>query len=108
MSENAAVIFGERLHNLRKRRNLSQEELGLALGRTKNNISQLENGKREPNLALLTAISNYFGVSTDYLLGLTDQMEKPSVIPLILYEKMRLRLAEPGDPLPFFTTDSGD
>lgn len=35
-------------------------------------LSQIENGKRTPETAALIDFSNFYGVSVDYLLGLTD------------------------------------
>lgn len=64
--------FGRRLKSLRLRNNMTQEELGKLLGKTKNSISQYETGKREPDLETLKIISDYFTVSLDYLLGKTD------------------------------------
>lgn len=38
----------------------------------KSTYASYEYGKREPNIEMLTKISNHFGVSTDYLLGRPD------------------------------------
>ncbi|MBC3901564.1 helix-turn-helix domain-containing protein [Acetobacterium malicum] len=64
--------FGDRLKLLRLENNMTQEELGNLLSKSKNNISQYETGKREPDLETLKIISNYFKVSLDYLLGNSD------------------------------------
>jgi transcriptional regulator with XRE-family HTH domain len=45
------------------------KELGLIVGVAESTISLYENGKRQPDNATLIRIAEYFGVSTDYLLG---------------------------------------
>lgn len=64
--------FQERLKFLRKERNLTIEELAKNLGSAKSTISRYENGLREPKKDFLELLCNYFDVSTDYLLGKTD------------------------------------
>jgi len=64
--------FGDRLKSIRLENDMTQEELGNLLNKSKNNISQYETGKREPDLDTLDIISDYFKVSLDYLLGKTD------------------------------------
>ncbi len=66
------IVFAERLKNLRKEKGLSQAELATALNLTQRKISYLETGQFEPDLTILWEISNYFGVSCDYLIGKTD------------------------------------
>lgn len=65
-------ILGERLRQLRKAKGMTQEELGAVLGRTKFNISNYEKGKRQPDNDTLRILSDFFDVSTDYLLGKTN------------------------------------
>lgn len=62
-------MFGTILKNLRLEKEMTQEELGKILNKTKNNISQYETGKREPDNETLRKIADYFNVSIDYLLG---------------------------------------
>ena len=58
-----------RISNLRKQANLSQNDLGKIIGVAQNTLSQWENGLREPDFDSVIKISEYFNVSTDYLLG---------------------------------------
>lgn len=64
--------FKDRLRNLREMRQMTQPELAEAVGSTKQAISQYELGKRRPDYELLSTIADYFNVSTDYLLGLSN------------------------------------
>lgn len=61
-----------KLRELRKQKNLSMKELGSILGLAESTISLYENGKREPDIATLKKIANYFNVSVDELLGCND------------------------------------
>jgi len=48
------------------------EDLAEEIGTTKSTISRYENNKREPKKHFIEKTADYFGVSTDYLLGLTN------------------------------------
>lgn len=64
--------FGEILKNLRKSRNLTQKELGAKVGLSKAVVSKYENGMGYPTYDVLIRIAQYFGVTTDYLLGVAS------------------------------------
>jgi transcriptional regulator with XRE-family HTH domain len=65
--------FGNNVKILRKQYNISQGELAVALGVGSEYgpqvVSAWENNYREPTFNTLTKIADYFGVSTDFLLG---------------------------------------
>lgn len=58
-----------RLHFLRTEKGLTVRQLGDALNISYPTITNIENGKRGFSDDMLIQISNYFNVSTDYLLG---------------------------------------
>lgn len=64
--------FSLRLKSLRKERKLTQEALGEKINVTKVSISGYENGNRTPDTETLQKLADFFDVSTDYLLGRTD------------------------------------
>lgn len=66
---------GDRIKRLRLEKNLKQDELGEFIQNTRVNISNYENGRNLPNDVLI-AYAKYFNVSTDWILGLT-QDRKP-------------------------------
>ena len=66
------ILFSERLQQLRKEKGLSQLEVAKVLNTTQRRISYMESGKVEPDLSTLVALSNYFDVTTDYLIGIKD------------------------------------
>ena len=61
-------LFSYQLKELRKERNLTQEELGELIGISKVSISNYENGKRNPDVEMLLKFSDYYNVSIDYLI----------------------------------------
>ncbi len=62
-------MFADSIRKLRKARNLSQETLSAQLGIAYRTYGSWERGEREPDFQTLCAIADYFGVSTDELLG---------------------------------------
>lgn len=61
-----------RLKNIRKKHGVSQLKLALDLHMSQNTISRYETGEREPGIAELIKLADYFHVSVDYLLERTD------------------------------------
>jgi transcriptional regulator with XRE-family HTH domain len=57
-----------RIRTLRKDRNLNQDELGEKIGLSCRVISALERGESKPSAEDIIALSEFFGVSADYLL----------------------------------------
>ena len=53
---------------IRKQRKLSQLKVSLDLNVSREALSHYENGKRNPDIALLKNMSKYFNVSIDYLI----------------------------------------
>ena len=72
-------MIGERLTELRKDAGLTQEELGRMLNLSNFNISAYECDKNEPSDEVKLKIAEFFGVTTDYLMGKTDE-PKPYVL----------------------------
>lgn len=57
---------------------MSQEKLGALVGFERSTIAMWEAGRSEPDNKTLIKLAEIFGVSTDYLLGLTDKKEEPA------------------------------
>lgn len=70
--DDGLAVFRDRLRTLRERRELTQSELGRVLRVSKQTISNYENGVSAPDQETLGRLADYFGVTTDYLLGRTD------------------------------------
>ena len=56
------------LKQIRKARKYSQMKVAMDLNISREALSYYENGKREPSLSLLLAMSKYFNVSINYLI----------------------------------------
>ncbi len=61
-----------RIKDMREDRDLTQCEVASFLHIKQNTYSQYENGHRQLPIDALIALASYYGTSTDYLLGLTD------------------------------------
>lgn len=65
-------MFGERLKELRKKNRYTQVTLAEKLGVSKGTVAMWETGKRKPDFETLCSLSEFFDVSTDYILGQSD------------------------------------
>lgn len=71
------TLLGKRLIALRKERGFTaRNKFAEILGIPGTTLRNYETGVREPGFASLIQISDFFNVSVDYLLGLTDEKEK--------------------------------
>lgn len=71
-------IFAKRLKELRLEKELSLDMVVYDIEKkydieiTKSHLSRWENGKNEPSIRFAAYLAQYYGVSLDYLIGLTD------------------------------------
>lgn len=65
-------LFGERLKYLRNERELGQNNLAEKLQLSNASISYWETGKQIPSAEVVFKLAVFFSVSSDYLLGLTN------------------------------------
>lgn len=61
-----------KIRELRKQRKLSQEELAVAVGTTRQTITSIEVGKYTTSLVLAYKISHYFGLSIEEVFDFSD------------------------------------
>ena len=66
-------VLGGRLRELRKEKKLKQRELAAFLDITEVHYRRVEAGKINSPTLTLCALADYYGVTTDYLLGRSDQ-----------------------------------
>lgn len=64
--------FGKRLRELREAKGMTQKELGDVVRFSPSTIGMYESGRRDPDSDTLRVLAELFQVSTDYLLGRTD------------------------------------
>lgn len=65
--------FSARLISLRKERGLTQEDLAKLIHKKRSTVSGYEIEDKEPEFETICFLAQYFGVSTDYLLGFSDE-----------------------------------
>lgn len=75
-----------RIKQLREEKGISQLEFAKKINLTQQSVSAYEKGIREPSLDILKTIADFFGVTTDFLLGKSDirNPEKVEIDPLDL------------------------
>lgn len=71
-TENKNAVFPTQLRALRKEKGVSQDELSKVLGVSKSTVGLWETGDTLPDARSLHDLAIYYGVSADYLLGLSD------------------------------------
>lgn len=65
-------LFIERLKELRLTHNFTLVQLAKETGISKSTLSSWETGERVPSALAIITLAKYFGVTSDYLLGLED------------------------------------
>lgn len=66
------LLIGENIKRIRRERDLTQEEVAAHLGISFQSISKWERGDGYPDITMLPALANYFGISVDDLLGVSE------------------------------------
>lgn len=66
-------IFSKRLISLRKERGLTQADLAKLVQKQRSTISGWETEGKEPDLSTVCQFAKFFGVTTDYLLGYSEE-----------------------------------
>jgi len=65
------VSFSDRVRELRKSKNMTQRQMADALSITERSYQRYE-ADNTPNIETLLKLAEYFNVSTDYILGVSD------------------------------------
>ncbi|MCL2337467.1 MAG: helix-turn-helix transcriptional regulator [Firmicutes bacterium] len=71
-----STLVSARLKECRVLKNAKHREAAEAVGVTLGTYQRYESGDREPSLAVLSKIADYYNVSIDYLLGRSDSFER--------------------------------
>ena len=66
------VILNTKIKELRKERKISQEQLALAVGTTRQTITSIEVGKYTASLALAYKIAHFFGLTIEEVFDFSD------------------------------------
>ncbi len=85
-------VFGKILKSLREEKGITQEGLASILNVSRSSVANYETGVREPDIACLEDIADFFEVSVDYLLGRSDLKHKePEMEQLAQLQKLAER-----------------
>ena len=88
------IHMGEKIRQLRKEKNISQEVLAQVLGVSFQAVSKWETGAAFPDITLIPAIAAFFGVSTDDLFQY-NRLAMEEKITALCMEAAELRVREP-------------
>lgn len=72
------MILGGKIKELREESSYTQRTLAKKLNISSSTLAMYETGKRDPDTATLARIAEFFQVSTDYLLGLSELRAQPA------------------------------
>lgn len=64
-----------RIEEIRKERNIRQEEFAKALGVSRQTISSLENGRYNPSITLAYRIAKFFGMTIEEVFVFEEEMQ---------------------------------
>ena len=64
-----------RIRDMREDNNMSQTQIAQLLGIQQNSYSQIENGINNLQIDHLIKLAKFYNTSTDYLLGLTNEIK---------------------------------
>ena len=65
--------YRTRMRNLREDNDLTQKEAGKIINKSQQGYSHIEEGRAELKIEDLVKLCQFYGVSADYLIGLTDK-----------------------------------
>ena len=66
-------LIPNKLKELRKSKNCTQKEIAEKAGVNERSYRKYEAGEADPTTSVIINLSNYYGVSADYILGRTNQ-----------------------------------
>ena len=67
-----SMCFKDRLKELRIQKGLSQMQLAVATNISQSAIAKWELGKTEPTASAIITLAKFFGESTDFILGISN------------------------------------
>ena len=64
--------YRERLRDIREDRDLTQAEVAAIINKSQQGYNHIERGRAELNIEDLVRLCRFYGVSADYLVGISD------------------------------------
>lgn len=87
------MTINQTILELRKERGLSQKSVADAVGISQSTIAKIEINRNEATASTIRKLADFFGVSSDYLLGRTDDfgaIAPPSAVPALSAEEREI------------------
>jgi repressor LexA len=78
----------ENLRKLRTRKKVTQQDMANFLGVARSTYTQYETGASQPDNDTIVRLANYFGVSTDHLLGNTSAIDNKKGVRINVYGRV--------------------
>lgn len=88
------ILFSDRLTSIRKKREYTQQRVADYLGITRPAYTAYERGTRQPDFNTLIRLADFFEVSTDYLLGKSNDENKLSINSRLSLSKEEMKIFE--------------
>ena len=66
--------YQQKIRDLREDHDMTQAQIAVLLGTTKNQVGKYERGEQDMNIKHLITLCNFYKVSADYILGLPEGM----------------------------------
>lgn len=92
-------VLGSRIRELRKNKGLRQAELASLLHVSQQAVGSWETGRTAPGADTLNELADYFGVTTDYLLGRPDKKDDDNVDYVALDKALDNARSFDGEPM---------
>ena len=70
-----ATMVGSKIKDIRRSKKETQTQLSIAVGVVQQSVAAWESGRCLPNIPSLIRVAEHYGVSTDSILGLTNEDE---------------------------------
>ena len=67
-----------RMRSLREDKDLTQREVAQIINKSQQGYSHIEDGRAELKIEDLAALCRFYGVSSDYVIGLVNERQNPS------------------------------
>ena len=77
---------GDRIREGRRKKDLTQTELGIEIGYSMNGIAKIERGESDPKLSSLLKIASALNLDIDYLVG-SDKQSQVDILVKMFAEK---------------------
>lgn len=87
------IIGMNRIREMREDRDLRQVDVAQATGIDQKTLSNYETGRTNPDSYAIVRLAEFFGVSCDYLLGVTDRSIRDTEDALRELEEIKGRIA---------------